>query len=129
MAKIITLAKGLTLIGEIHAESSVRLEGHFEGNGLIKGALYIVPGAFWEGNLIAELAIIQGVVEGDISAQRVIMLVGARVTGTVFSPLVQIQSGAVFNGLLRMRSERKALADNPSGATTLPHNLHQIAGT
>jgi len=129
MAKIITLAKDLTLIGEIHAESSVRLEGHFEGNGLIKGALYIAPGAFWEGSLIAELAIIRGVLEGDISAQRVIMLSGARVTGTVFAPLVQIQSGAVFNGLLRMRSERNALANAAADTTALPSNLHQIAGT
>jgi cytoskeletal protein CcmA (bactofilin family) len=129
MAKIITLAKGITLIGEMHAESSVRLEGHFEGNGLVKGALYIVPGAFWEGNLIAELAVIQGIVRGDISAQRVIMLSGARVTGTVFAPLVQIQSGAAFNGVLRMRSERKALVDAAANTAPLPSNLHQIAGT
>jgi len=129
MAKIITLAKGLTLIGEMHAESSVRLEGHFEGDGLIKGALYIVPGAFWEGSLIAELVIIQGSLEGDISAQRVIMLSGARVTGTVFAPLVQIQSGAAFNGKLRMRSERKALVDEAATTAPPPNNLHQIAGT
>ncbi|MBI3776591.1 MAG: polymer-forming cytoskeletal protein [Gammaproteobacteria bacterium] len=125
MAKIITLAKGLTLIGEIHAESSVRLEGHFEGNGLIKGTLYIAPGAFWEGSLIAEVVMIQGVLQGDISAQRVVMLAGSQVTGTIFAPLVQIQFGAVFNGVLRMRSERKALVDT---ATQLPANVRQIAG-
>ncbi len=124
MTKIITLAKGITLAGELHAESNVRLEGHFAGDGLIKGTLYIVPGAFWEGSLIAEAVIIQGVLTGDISAQRVIMLSGSRVTGTVFSPQIQVQFGAVFNGLLRMRSERKALTDDAA----LPNNLQQIAG-
>ena len=129
MTKISTLAKGITLIGEIHSETSMRIEGHFEGNGLIKGALYIVPGAFWEGSLIAELVIIQGIFEGDISAQRVILLSGSRVTGTVFSPLVKIQSGAIFNGLLRMRAERKALFNDVTTKATLSHNLQQIAGT
>jgi len=129
MTKIITLAKGITMIGEIHADSSVRLEGHFEGNGLIKGALYIAPDAFWEGSLIAEVVIIQGVLEGDISAQRVIMLSGSRVTGTVFAPLVQIQASAIFNGLLRMRSERKALGDDTTNAAALPSNLQRMAGT
>lgn len=124
MAKIITLAKGLTLIGELHAESNVRLEGHFEGNGLIKGTLYILPGAFWEGSLIAELAVIQGVLQGDISAQRVLMLAGSQVTGTIFAPLVQMQFGAVFNGVLRMRSERKALVGS---VTQLPAKVRQIA--
>ena len=127
MAKITTLGKGMTLIGEMHSENSVRIEGHFEGNGLIKGALYIIPGAFWEGSLIAELVIVQGVLEGDISAQRVLMLSGSIVTGTVFAPLVKIQSGAIFNGLLRMRSERKALLNDPASQATLPNNLRQIA--
>ena len=127
MAKILTLGKGMTLMGEIHSENSVRIEGHFEGNGLIKGALYIIPGAFWEGSLIADLVIVQGVIEGDISAQRVIMLSGSIVTGTVFAPLVKIQSGAIFNGLLRMRSERKALFNDPASQAALPHNLRQIA--
>lgn len=128
MAKIDTLAKGMTLIGEIHAENSVRLEGRFEGNGLIKGALYIAPGACWEGNLVAELAIIQGTIEGDVSAQQVIMLPGAKVTGTVFSSLVQIRSGAIFNGLMRMRAERKALTGNGDNTAALPARLRRIAG-
>ena len=128
MAKIDTLAKGMTLIGEIQAENSVRLEGRFEGNGLIKGALYIAPGACWEGNLIAELAIIQGTVHGDVSAQQVIMLSGSKVTGTVFSSLVQIRSGAIFNGLMRMRAERKALTSDTGKITSLPARLRRIAG-
>ena len=129
MGKIITLSKGITILGEIHSENSVRLEGHFEGNGLIKGALYIAPGAFWEGSLIADLVIIHGVLKGDVSAQRVIMLYGSIVTGTVFSPLVQIHSGTIFNGLLRMRAERKALAgDAVNTASAAPTNLRRIAG-
>ncbi len=125
MAKIITLATGITLLGEIHSENSVRLEGHFEGNGLIKGTLYIVPGAFWEGSLVADRVMIQGVLQGDISAQRVIMLSGSQVTGTVFAPLVQIQFGAVFNGLLRMRAERNARI---VAGTPLPVKVRQIVG-
>ena len=128
MGKIITLSKGITIIGEIHSEDSVRLEGHFEGNGLIKGALYIAPGAFWEGNLIADLVIIHGVLEGDISAQRVIMLYGSIVRGTVFSPLVQMHTGTVFNGQLRMRSERKALTKETDNTASYPHKLRRIAG-
>lgn len=126
MTKIITLAKGITIAGDIHSETSVRLEGHVEGNGLVKGTLYIAPGAFWEGNLMADLTIIQGIVQGDISARQIMMLPGSSVTGTVFSPLVQIRSGAIFNGLLRMRAQRKLTSDG-SNVAQYPGNRRRVA--
>lgn len=126
MDKIITLAKGITIAGDINSENSLRLEGHVEGNGLVKGTLYIAPGAFWEGNLMSDLAIIQGIVQGDISAQQVMMLPGSSVTGTVFSPRVQIRSGAVFNGLLRMRAQRKLTRDGGNVAL-YPGNRRRVA--
>lgn len=128
MTKIMTLAKEAVLFGELHAEGSVRLEGHFEGNGSIKGAVYIASGGCWEGNLIAELLIIRGTLRGDAAAARIILLEGARVTGSLASTKIHIQLGATFSGALRMR---KTMLESTSSATVhhLPHNLRQLAGT
>lgn len=128
MTKIMTLASNCTLIGELQAEGSIRLEGRFEGNGSINGAIYIASGATWEGNLIANLVIICGTFHGDVAAERIILLHGARATGSLVSRKIHMQQGATFSGALRMRN---TTGESAVSATIheLPHNLRQIAGT
>lgn len=127
MTKIMTLAESCTLLGELQAEGSIRLEGQFEGNGSIKGALYIASGACWEGNLIAELVIIRGTLRGDVAAERIILLEGARVTGSLVSKKIHMQLGATFSGAMRMRNT-SAEAATSATVHQLPHNLRQSAG-
>ena len=128
MTKIMTLAKHSAILGELQAEGSIRLEGRFEGNGSIKGAIYIAAGASWEGNLIAELVIVRGILHGDVAAERIILLEGAVATGSLVSSKIHIQLGATFSGAMRMR---KTPRESTGTATVhqLPSNLRQIAGT
>ncbi len=129
MAKIIDVPLDFTFLGEIRAEGSVRLRGRFEGNGLIKGAVYIAKGAHWDGNLICDLAIIRGEFHGDLAADRVFFVRGANCTGSVVSPKVQIQKGAMFSGALRMRSKASNVTPLPANtAKSLPRKLRQVAG-
>lgn len=128
MTKIMTLTQDVVLLGELQATGSVRLEGRFEGNGSIKGAIYIASGACWEGNLIAELVIVRGTFHGDVAAERIILLQGAVVTGSLVSMKIHIQLGATCTGTMRMRK----ISPEATGSATihqLPHNLRQIAGT
>ena len=128
MAKIMTLQKDVSMIGELQSESSVRLEGRFEGNGIVKNALYVAKGARWDGNVIAELLIVKGEVHGDVAANRVILLEGSRATGSIVSTNIQIQRGAVYTGALRMRKVRKTAA-GVMPERIVPSNLVQITGT
>ncbi len=129
MAKIIDIPLEFTFLGEIRAEGSVRLKGRFEGNGLIKGAVYIADGAHWDGNLICDLAIIRGEFHGDLAADRVFFVRGATGTGSVVSSRIQIQKGAYFDGALRMRSKPSNVTQLPTGTTkAIPRTLRQVAG-
>jgi cytoskeletal protein CcmA (bactofilin family) len=131
MAKIIEVPLEFTFLGEIRAEGSVRLRGRFEGNGLIKGTVYVAKGASWEGNLICEMAIVRGEFHGDLAAERVFMVRGSECSGSIISPNVQIQKGAFFSGAMRMRKTpgAKTLVGPGEAPHALPRNLRQSAGT
>lgn len=128
MTKIMTLTKNSVLLGELQFEGSVRLEGRFEGNGSIKGAIYIAADAHWDGNLIADLVIVSGTVHGDTAAERIILLEGARVIGSLVSAKIHIQHGALFSGAMRMRKAAMEAA-RATNVHQMPNNLRQIAGT
>jgi len=129
MAKIIDVPMDFTFLGEIRAEGNVRLRGRFEGNGLIKGTVYIAKGAHWDGNLICDIAIIRGEFSGDLAADRVFFVHGSSGQGSVVSSKVQIQKGARFDGALRMRSKASNVTPLPtSTAKALPRKLRKVAG-
>lgn len=129
MAKIIDVPLDFTFLGEIRAEGSVRLRGGFEGNGLIKGAVYIAKGARWEGNLICDLAIVRGEFHGDLAAERVFFIRGSKSSGSVVSSKVQVQKGAYYSGAMRMRSKASNVTPLPAPATkTISRTLRQVAG-
>jgi cytoskeletal protein CcmA (bactofilin family) len=130
MAKIIEVPLEFTFLGEIRAEGSVRLRGRFEGNGLIKGSVYIASGAYWEGNLICDIAIVRGEFHGDLAAERIFLVRGASCTGSIVSNHVQIQTGAFFTGAMRMRKVSGTKPQLvPAAPQALPRNLRQIGGT
>lgn len=129
MAKIIDVPLDFTFLGEIRAEGSVRLRGRFEGNGLIEGAMFIANGAQWDGNLICDLAIIRGEFHGDLAADRVFFVRGAKGSGSVVSSKIQIQKGAYFDGALRMRNKASNVTPlQTNTAKVPPRKLRQVAG-
>lgn len=129
MNKIMILAKDLALTGELRTQGSVRLEGHFEGSGIIKGTLLIATEASWGGTLVADLVIVRGVLRGEVTAERIILLEGARATGLLLCSKIHIQRGAFFTGTLRMRSAQNSSVDPATSATIhpLPNTKRQVA--
>ncbi len=101
---------GPTLVfkGELSADEDLIIEGTIEGTiahqqkNLIVGKQGRV-----KANIHAKDVTIEGNVDGDIRGDECVMLsVGAKVNGNIFSPRIHIADGAIFNGKIEMVERR-----------------------
>lgn len=115
--KLITIIpQHMALIGELTGRGEIRLEGRVEGGCKVEGALTLAPGAHCQGNIIADVVIIEGTLNGAVVASRQLVLTAtARVTGKLYSSNIQIEQGAKITGVVYMRDlAPEALTQNPS---------------
>jgi cytoskeletal protein CcmA (bactofilin family) len=96
------LARGLRVVGDIHSDGIVKIEGRLEGG--IRGTpqLLVATGGIVVGDITAGEVVVSGRVEGDIVATgRIELQPGGEVRGNLTAPQVVVQEGGVVNGLLR----------------------------
>jgi cytoskeletal protein CcmA (bactofilin family) len=104
---IFSISRGLTVVGKIFGEGTVRLFGRIEGE-VRASTVLIEEGAQIEGDLVAEEVTIAGQVKGTIHANRVKLHATAVVLGDIFHRSLSIDENARFDGL----SKRKDNAGN-----------------
>jgi cytoskeletal protein CcmA (bactofilin family) len=90
------------LIGDIQAK---------EGSTLVLGETSVV-----EGNIDADILLIDGYVRGDVSARtRIVVSRTGRVLGNIKTPSLTVEFGAYFEGSCAMdKTEKTARAEKPS---------------
>ncbi len=85
--------------GRFAIRGSLRIDGRFEGEALLVDQLQIGPKGRVKTNIIATSVVVEGVIMGNISASRRILLLStARVLGDVRTPELIIQDGVVLEG-------------------------------
>lgn len=89
------------LNGEITFVDMIRVNGHIAGSvHSRKGTLIVDQTARVEANVEVAIAIIAGVVSGDIVAhQRVELAPSAKIYGNIWTRSLAIQNGAIFEGV------------------------------
>ncbi len=93
------IGNGTTFRGEISATKSLRIDGTLIGN--IKEAANVIVGenAQVKGNICANYVVVDGVVEGNITATESIeLLPKSKVTGDITTAVLSINEGAIFKG-------------------------------
>ena len=93
------IGAGTTFRGEIVATKSLRIDGTLIGG--IKEAENVIVGenAQVKGNICANYVVIDGVVEGNITATESIeLLPKSKVTGDITTAVLSINEGAIFKG-------------------------------
>ncbi len=93
------IGAGTTVKGDIIATKSLRIDGNLIGN--IKDVVNVIIGenAQVKGNIAANYVVIDGVVEGNITATDSIeLLTKSKVTGDITTTVLSINEGAVFKG-------------------------------
>jgi len=85
--------------GEMTFDHDCRVLGHFEGSITAEGQLHVAEGATCKAEVEAESVIVDGRVEGNISAkQRVKLNASAEVHGDVVAGSLEVADGATISG-------------------------------
>ena len=85
--------------GQFAIKGSMKIDGKFEGSILLVDQLQIGLNARVKTNISATSGVVEGIIIGNISAtRRILLLSTARVLGNIKTPELIIQDGVVLDG-------------------------------
>ena len=98
------VGSGTVITGEASFKSMLRVDGRFSGRITSgTGTLIVGSGGQVDANIEVDVAMIHGVVNGDIIAgQRIELGRAAKLNGNIQTPSLVIEQGAVFEGSCKM---------------------------
>ena len=104
-----TIAKDITVSGNLHGEGVVQIEGTFEGEIKLKGYVIVTVSGIIRGPIEADVIRIAGTVEGNIMALDHLQLERTgTIVGDVSSVSFVIENGGRLNGRSTMIQDHKA---------------------
>ncbi|MDX6575199.1 MAG: hypothetical protein QOE96_1152 [Blastocatellia bacterium] len=106
------VGSGTVITGEASFKSMLRVDGRFSGRITSgTGTLIVGAGGQVDANIEVSVAMIHGVVNGDIIAgQRIELGRAAKLSGNIQTPSLVIEQGAVFEGSSKMVQMKTATA-------------------
>src|SRR5713101_5583083 len=109
------VGSGTVITGEASFKSMLRVDGRFSGRITSgTGTLIVGAGGQVDANIEVSVAMIHGVVNGDIIAgQRIELGRAAKLTGNIQTPSLVIEQGAVFEGNCKMVQQKAATDKTP----------------
>ena len=98
--------EGTEFLGELRFRNAFRVDGRVKGRVLSENALIVGETGEIEAEIDCGIVSIRGRVKGTIRGrQRIELLAGARVSGTLSTPVLSIEEGSLFEGDCQMRHE------------------------
>lgn len=101
--------------GNLQTEGSVRIHGTFTGDISAKGKVSIGDQAKLEGNLVGESVDVAGLVKGDVTARKVAVMRTGRIHGNLRLEKLMTEEGGFIQGLVTME-EHVELPAQPAAA-------------
>ncbi len=102
----VTIGETATFSGDIRSEASVRIDGVMEGGRIeTLGNVIIGPNARVQADIRAKTVSVSGAYQGDLTAQRVELLEGGRMWGTLRVASFLLDEGGYLHGELIMLTE------------------------
>ena len=94
---------GMTVVGDMTTEGTVRIEGRVEGNVTAGKAVVVGKDGEVKGDVRTQDAVISGHVQGILlAASRLEVQASARIDGEVAARRLQLEEGAMLNGTVKM---------------------------
>jgi len=120
--KVAMIGKGISIAGDVTADSNLRIEGVIEGRSVQSSHdVEIAESGRVVAGITAKVVKISGEVTGDISGSEKVMIArSGRVQGNVVAPRVQLEDGALFRGSIDMNpaAEAKPAPSKPAAVDT-----------
>ena len=89
--------------GSFNGGENIVVRGQVQGESDVQGIVVVTDTGRWQGQLTADVVVVSGKVEGDITAREKIEIHNtASITGNLHSPHIAIESGAVHDGRIDM---------------------------
>ncbi len=106
-------------LGELRFRDTYRVDGRVRGKIISENTLVVGESGRIEADIDCGVVSIRGQVTGHvIGRQRIELLAGARVTGTLVSPKLVIEDGASFSGDCAMAPPARASASAAQASPT-----------
>src|SRR5436190_23267185 len=103
------LGRGSEFEGKLSFEGTVRIDGKLTGEIFTDDVLIIGEGADVKAEINVGSIIIEGSVQGNITAKRSVEIhTPGRVRGNITTPSLQIEKGVLFDGNCQMESSATA---------------------
>lgn len=113
---------GTEFVGELRFRDTFRIDGRLQGKIVSDNTLIVGESGHVDAEVDCGVVSIRGTVSGKIQAhQRVELLAGCKVHGTLVSPKVVIEEGAFFEGSCDMSAATKR------AVVALPPPLRAVA--
>lgn len=97
------ISKGVKIEGKLSCSGSIRLDGEVKGDISSQSAVIIGENGKVNGQINAENITIGGKVTGTVRAKEKLVLdAKANLQGDIFSKIISVESGAIFNGNCKM---------------------------
>jgi cytoskeletal protein CcmA (bactofilin family) len=114
---------GTEFVGELRFRDTFRIDGHLRGKVISENTLIVGESGQVDAEIDCGVVSIRGSVSGKILArQRIELLAGCKVHGTLIAPKVVIEEGAFFEGNCDMSAAAKR------AVIALPQPLRAAAG-
>ena len=98
------LGKETVFEGKMTFQGVFRLDGKFQGEIFESGNLVVGESAVVKGKVSVQTMVIHGVVEGEVHAKaRVEIQATGKFSGNLFTPVLLIQEGGIFEGNCKMK--------------------------
>jgi len=102
------LVEGTKVMGELIADSNIRIDGEVIGNVTCAGKVVVGENGKINGNLTCNEADVEGLIEGDVQTDTLLCLrEKSKVVGNIQTAKIEINQGAVFMGNCSMGSIQK----------------------
>ena len=100
-----TLNHSVVFQGKLQGMDNFIVHGEVIGDSDVQGTIMLGPDSHWKGNVTADVVVIRGAVEGNVTARvKLEVRDTGRVAGDVFGPLITIAEGAKIKGRLPLDS-------------------------
>ncbi len=97
------IGKGSTFTGNIQTYGNIRVEGRIVGDVVSKSKVAIGPSAVIEGNVLAQVAEVEGEVKGALEVTDILTLKpSCKILGDIITNKLIVESGAKFEGKCKM---------------------------
>ena len=107
-AEVNLIGKGTVVNGEIHAESSIRIDGKLKGKLKCKSTVTIGQSGEIDGDLEANNANISGKIKGKVIVkQKLVLESTSALIGELQASKLIVDEGAVFDGTSHMGNEER----------------------